>query len=70
MQCDVDPKARIGKNIKFGHGGRGVIIGNATIGNNVTIMHNVTIANNFLAKNEKGKEFPKIGNNVTIGTGR
>lgn len=69
MQCDVDPKARIGKNIKFGHGGRGIVIGNATIGNNVTIMHNVTIANNFLAKNEKEKKFPEIGNNVTIGTG-
>lgn len=47
----------------FPHGLYGIIIsGEAVLGKNCTIFHQVTIGTN-------GKGVPKIGDNVTIGTG-
>lgn len=59
----IPASANIGKNVKFGYGGLGVVIhGRAVIGNNVLIAQNVTIAG-------KNNETPIIGSNVYIGAG-
>lgn len=59
----IPATARLGKNVKFGYGGLGVVVhGDAIIGNNVLIAQNVTIAG------KKG-EVPVIHDNVYIGAG-
>ena len=68
MHCDVHPSCLIGDNLKFGHGGRGVCIGNAVIGNNGTIMQGVQIINNFTTYGNEDWSFPTIEDNVIIGT--
>ena len=60
---DIDYRACIGGNIKFGHRGIGIVIHkNSVIGDNCHIMHNVTIGG-------KNGFFPVVGNNVFIGLG-
>ncbi len=59
---DISCEANIGANVRFGHGGIGVVIhANASIGNNCYIMQGVTIGG------KKGG-YPIIGDNVTVGT--
>lgn len=59
----IPASANIGKNVKFGYGGLGVVIhSRAVIGNHVLIAQNVTIAG-------KNSEVPVIGDNVYIGAG-
>lgn len=60
---DIDYRANIDKNVKFGHRGIGIVIHrDAVIGKNCHIMHNTTLA----AKNGKA---PIIEDNVFIGLG-
>lgn len=61
--CDFGKLKNTGKGFKLVHGFGTVINPNAPIGDNCTILHNVTIGD------KQGKECPKIGNNVSIGTG-
>jgi len=61
--CDVHPNAIIGYNLKLGHGGFGVVIGNCVIHNNVTIMQGTTIGNR-----RSGEDSPEINSNVFIGS--
>lgn len=59
---DISCEANIGTNVRFGHGGIGIVIhGKASIGNDCYIMQGVTIGG------KKGG-YPVIGNNVTVGT--
>lgn len=59
---DVSCEANIGTNVRFGHGGIGVVIhAKTSIGNDCYIMQGVTIGG------KKGG-YPIIGDNVTIGT--
>lgn len=67
--CEVHPDAKIGKNIRLGHGGKGIVVGNCRIGDNVLIMHNVSLVNDFISKDAIKKGFPSIEDRVIIGTG-
>ncbi len=59
----IPASAKIGKRVKFGYGGLGVVIhGSSQIGDDVVIAQNVTIAG-------KNGGIPVIGNNVYIGAG-
>ena len=61
--CEIPLSVQIGKNIKFGHRGIGIVIHkDAVIGDNVQIMQNVTIG-------AKGGFAPVIQNGVLIGAG-
>lgn len=61
----IPPSCRLGKNVKFGYGGCGVVIhARAVIGNNCHVGPNVTVGG-------RSKQFnvPVIGNNVYIAGG-
>jgi len=61
----VPASAKIGKNVKLGYWGLGIVIhSNTEIGDNCLIGQNVTIGRNF-----GDNLVPKIGNNVYIGAG-
>lgn len=61
----VPSSAIIGKNVKLGYWGLGIVIhSRAKIGDNCTVSQNVTIGRNLGDKN-----VPVIGNNVYIGPG-
>jgi len=61
----VPSSAKIGKNVKLGYWGLGIVIhSNTEIGDNCLIGQNVTIGRNF-----GDKRVPIIGNNVYIGAG-
>lgn len=63
--CHIPPATRIGGGLRVFHG-YGITIGaEAVLGDNVTLRHNVTIGN----KREGDPRCPRIGNNVTFGTG-
>lgn len=65
LGSEFPAQAKIGKNLKLPHGGKGIIIEkNVVIGDNVTIYHQVT-----LGINHHAGVSPKIGNNVFIGAG-
>jgi serine O-acetyltransferase len=59
----IPASAKIGKRVKFGYGGLGIVIhGSTQIGDDVVIAQNVTIAG-------KNGGVPTIGNNVYVGAG-
>ena len=59
----IPASAKIGKRVRFGYGGLGVVIhGSAQIGDDVLIAQNVTIAG-------KNGGVPIIANNVYVGAG-
>ena len=59
----IPASAKIGKRVKFGCGGLGVVInGSAQIGDDVVIARNVTIAG-------KNGSVPTIGRSVYVGAG-
>lgn len=61
----VPSSADIGKNVKLGYWGLGIVIhDNCKIGDNCLIGQNVTIGRNL-----GDKKVPTIGNNVYIGAG-
>jgi len=61
----VPASAKIGKNVKLGYWGLGIVIhSNSEIGDNCLIGQNVTIGRNF-----GDTKVPVIGNNVYIGAG-
>jgi serine O-acetyltransferase len=61
----IPGSANIGKNLKLGYWGLGIVIhSNSKIGNNCLIAQNVTIGRNF-----GDKRVPIIGDNVYIGAG-
>lgn len=61
----IPSSASIGKNVKLGYWGLGIVIhSNSIIGENCLIAQNVTIGRNF-----GDVKVPKIGNDVYIGTG-
>ena len=61
--CEIPLQIKIGRNVKFGHRGIGIVIHkDVIIGDNVQIMQNVTIG-------AKDGAAPIIGNNVLIGAG-
>lgn len=61
----IPSSAQIGKNLKLGYWGLGIVIhSNTEIGNNCLIAQNVTIGRNL-----GDKDVPKIGNNVYVGAG-
>lgn len=61
--CEIPLQVNIGKNIRFGHRGIGIVIHkDCVIGDDVWIMQNVTLG-------AKGGHAPVIGNNVLIGAG-
>ena len=70
---EIQPKAKIGKNLFIDHG-MGVVIGETSeIGDNVTIYHMVTlggIAPSINSDNQRNvKRHPTIENEVVIGSG-
>ena len=76
--CDIAYQVKIPENIKLPHQGVGLVIGPGVIlGNNCKIYHNVTLGakDNYAKKcvdsDVWGKKdgFPRIGDNVLIGTG-
>lgn len=65
--CKISPYASIGGGLVLHHS-VGVIVGHSTeIGENCEIFQNVVIGSNRKIRN--GRLMPKIGNNVSIGTG-
>lgn len=65
FSCWLPHTAKIGKSLKLGYGGLGIVIhSNCVIGNNVHIDQGVTLGGN-------ATEFgvPTIGNNIYIGCG-
>ncbi|PSU95378.1 serine acetyltransferase [Photobacterium kishitanii] len=60
--CYIPPQVLLGKNVRFGYGGSGVVIHkNCNIGDNVIISPGVVLGG-------RGQTLvPKIGNNVFIG---
>lgn len=63
----IPASAKIGKDVKFGKGGLGIVIHEqAVIGNCCIISHNVTIGGS--SKKERNK-LPVIGKRVRIGAG-
>jgi len=62
--CEVHPNANISSNLRLGHGGFGIVIGNCQIGRDVTIMQGTTIGNKGLLQGG----FPTISNGVFIGS--
>lgn len=63
FSCDIPCDTQIGKNVRFGHTGLGVVINvNSVIGDNVFIQHGVTLG---LTKGEFNA--PIIEKNVIIG---
>ena len=70
---EIQPKAKIGKNLLINHG-MGVVIGETSeIGDNVTIYHNVTlggIAPSINSNDQRNtKRHPTLENNVVVGSG-
>ena len=70
---EIQPKAKIGKNLFIDHG-MGVVIGETSeIGDNVTIYHNVTlggIAPSINANDQRNvKRHPTLEDNVVVGSG-
>lgn len=65
FSCSIPYQAKLGKNLKFGHGGLGVVINKKVIiGDNCTIGTCVTIGGT-----NKIKIVPQLGNNVYVATG-
>ncbi|GIN93315.1 hypothetical protein J22TS1_43660 [Siminovitchia terrae] len=65
FNCEINVRAKIGKNLQLPHHGNSVIVDNATIGDNVIIRPQVIIG-----KTKKdGSYAATIGNNVDIGVG-
>lgn len=64
--ADIPAECKIGRNIYFGHGAKGVVIHPKTeIGDNCYIGHMVTIGSGSKGNNRA----PKIGNNCKIFVG-
>ncbi|MDD3663285.1 MAG: serine acetyltransferase [Candidatus Pacebacteria bacterium] len=63
-KCDIDPNAKIPKSTRFTHY-IGIVIGPCEIGENCTIVQNTTLGR----KSDEKNEYPKVGDNVTIGAG-
>lgn len=66
-QIDIPPSTEIGLGISMYHTGLVVINPNAKIGINVTVSPGITIGKTIVRKNNKSL-YPKIGNNVWIGS--
>lgn len=63
---EINNGAKLGRRVFFDHG-MGVVIGStAEIGNDVVIYHGVTLG---ATDYHPHRRHPKIGNNVTVGTG-
>ncbi|WP_373886385.1 serine O-acetyltransferase [Sphingobium sp. CFD-2] len=63
--CQISPGLRVGRNLRLGYGGLGIVVhGHTRIGNDVSIGPNVLIGGNF----GKGG-VPTIGDRVHIGPG-
>ena len=70
---EIDPNAKIGKNLFIDHG-MGVVIGETSeIGDNVTIYHAVTLGGSSPSidseRQRHEKRHPTIGDDVVIGSG-
>jgi serine O-acetyltransferase len=66
LSIDIHPAAKIGSGIMIDHAHCIVIGETVIIGNNVSLFHSITLGG---TGKEQGDRHPKIGDNVTIGTG-
>jgi serine O-acetyltransferase len=63
---EIHPAARLGRRLVIDHG-MGVVIGEtAEVGDDCYFYHQVTLG---VARTDKGKRHPTVGNNVIIGAG-
>jgi Serine acetyltransferase len=72
LGCDIPKTVRVGKNLKFPHGGMGVIIHPMTkIGNNVRIYQHVTIGRTDVWNEQPSSDFTgvEIRDNVIVCAG-
>ena len=68
--CDLPASVLVGKNVRFPHYGRGVIVHHkVTIGDNVVLMPHVVIGQAATSHGVFPLEKISIGNNVLLGAG-
>jgi serine O-acetyltransferase len=67
--CWISTNAQIGGGFVVTHVG-GLVIGSGTvIGKNCQVRQNVTFGGNYSKKNEGGRLYPIVGDNISIGAG-
>jgi len=67
--CWISTTAEIGSGFLIAHV-CGLVIGGGTIlGRNCDVRHNVTFGGNFNKQDAEGRQFPTLGDNVSVSTG-
>jgi serine O-acetyltransferase len=64
--CEINPQAKIGPGLHLPHP-TGVVVGAIRAGINLTILQNASIAAKDLSLLDDFRNYPCLGNNVTVG---
>ena len=67
--CWISTKAEIGEGFMVAHVCGLVIGGEVVIGKNCDVRQNVTLGGNFNKTDAEGRQFPTLGDNVSLGAG-
>lgn len=67
--CWISTFAEIGPGFLVAHVGGLVIGGKTTIGKNCDVRQNVTLGGNYNRTDAEGRQFPILGDNVSLGAG-